>query len=108
MIKLVVFDFDETLVNPVEMYKIYVALKAATIAAKLGPKTVAITLGERGAMALSGNKPRHFPPTKPMPRHTVGAGDKFFALFLAHFVETMDGSLSARKAISSISEHVGK
>ncbi len=36
MIKLVVFDLDETLLNPVEMYKIYVALRTATIAARLG------------------------------------------------------------------------
>ena len=73
----------------------------------LGPKTVIVTLGEKGAMLYANDKLVHLHPVRIIKSvHTVGAGDKFFALFLSHFVKTNDSVASGRFAIRRIPRYL--
>ena len=84
------------------------ALQRARRLAKLGPKTIVITMGEKGVAVFSENRMRRFSPKKLRPAHTVGAGDKFFALFLSHFLRTGDAFLSASQATDSVQSLLAK
>lgn len=50
---------------------------------KYGPKVILLTLGGRGSMLLCNDKITKAVPDKKPVGHTVGAGDIFFALFIA-------------------------
>jgi hypothetical protein len=63
---------------------------------RLGPSIILVTLGKEGSLLYSDEKLTRIKPTKKFTSiNTVGAGDKFFSLFLAKFIETRNPLKSA-------------
>jgi ribokinase len=74
------------------------ALKKLT---KLGPKTVVITMGRKGARCLHNNKIYKIRPHKIKIVEATGAGDAFASTFLAGMIKTDDAQFSLKLALAN-------
>jgi sugar/nucleoside kinase (ribokinase family) len=73
----------------------------------LGPRTIIVTLGKRGSAIFAKGRMARFSPDRDLAlSHTVGAGDKFFALFLAYLIKTNDAFISAKLANENIARFI--
>ena len=74
---------------------------------QLGPSTILVTLGKNGSILYFDGKLVRVKPIKKFSHiNTVGAGDKFFSLFLAKFIENRDPVKSVKFANRKIVKYL--
>ncbi len=81
-------ETETTILTGMTVETLEQAAAAAQVLSKRGPRTVIITLGERGALFVDGNQPaQHVPARQVQAVDSTGAGDAFIGS-LAYFLAT--------------------